>query len=196
MDREFWTNWITQSGFLAPLIRFAEQFEAIYYLLHTAALIMGVAIIIWAIVSFLSRKRSGQDDGSGTRIVWGLVGGSFLTQLSGLMSAVSETMWGTSDLPSAMQYSELAASSTSDPIKAALYLALGILIIIGWVIGIRSCYILSQVGAKTGHGDGTGEFWKAATSLIFASILINMQRFADGMAKSFSDTTFSTTFGL
>lgn len=196
MDKETWAKWITDSGFLAPLIRFTEQFEAIYEIIHIAGIVLGALVILWTIISFMQRKRSGADNGAGTRLGWGLVGGSLMIQLFSALKAVSGTFWTTSDLPSPMQYADSAAESAADPIKASLYISLGLLVLIGWVIGLRSCYKLSQVGDKIGHGDGTGEFWKAATSLIFSSVLVNMQYVADGLAASFTDTTFTTTFGL
>lgn len=199
MNKESWVGWVTKSAFLDPIIRLTEEYGAIYDVIRIASFMMGVTIIIWTIVSFLQRKRQSGlqgDNGAGTRLGWGLIGGSMMIQLYGVMQAFSGSMWTHSDLPTAMQYGQQAAESTADPIKAGLYAALGLLVLIGWILGLRSCYHLSQVGARIGHGDGTSMFWSAFTSLIFSSALVNMMWVADSLSRTFTDSTFSTTFSL
>lgn len=196
MDRQVWIDWVSRSSWVEPLVRFSQEFSGIMELLSLLSLILGLFIIIWTVVSFLQRKRSRSDNGAGTRLGWGLIGGSLMIQLKGTLETFSGSLWGVSDLPTAMQYADQAAGASADPIKAALYGALGMLVVIGWVIGLRSCYQLSQVGDKMGHGDGTGQFWSAFTSLCFSSVLINMLWVADVLSSTFTDSTFTTSFSL
>lgn len=196
MDRQVWVEWISRSSWIDPIIRISQEFAGIMEVLSLLSFLLGVLIIIWTVVSFLQRKRSRADNGAGTRLGWGLVGGSLMIQLKGTLETFSGSLWGVSDLPTAMQYADQASSTSADPIKAGLYAAMGMLVVIGWILGLRSCYQLSQVGDKLGHGDGTGQFWSAFTSLCFSSVLINMLWVADVISSSFTDSTFTTSFGL
>lgn len=184
------------NGVYGGIVTFSQEFPAIYQSLILIAGGLGIMLCGYSLITYVMAKKNNymtQQRSMGGMIV-SLIAGMLLLQVRAYLKAGTESVFRQSEITEISTYVNKAQNMPT-PFEAGFYAIIAGLVLVGWIVGIRSLFLLWQAGE--GVNDGKGSLYsRAFWHFVGGIILVNQQHVVLGVGQSFGVSESVANFNM